>query len=48
MNEQERIECPHCTNSDLKMLELIITTKLFAVWQCEVCSKSFQVPKKEQ
>ena len=43
--EKQEIVCPHCTNSDPSMLELVVTTKLFAVYICEVCSKSFQINK---
>lgn len=39
--------CPHCQNDDSTLQEVIVTTKLFIVVICEVCSKSFQVSKVE-
>ena len=34
--------CPHCTNSDKSMIELLINTPLIKIYRCEVCSKSWQ------
>ncbi len=44
MKEQEII-CPHCTNSDARMIEETVRTALFIVYTCAVCSKIFSIKK---
>ena len=44
MKEQE-ITCPHCTNSDARMMEETIRTALFIVFTCSVCSKVFSIKR---
>lgn len=34
--------CPHCTNSDKSMIELLVDTKLIKIYLCAVCGKSWQ------
>ena len=45
MAEPEQIKCPHCSNSDERLIEWLVSTVLFDIYTCAVCSKSFQIKK---
>lgn len=41
MNHALGPKCPHCTNSDPKLLEAIATEKARTMYLCNVCSFTF-------
>jgi DNA-directed RNA polymerase subunit RPC12/RpoP len=45
MNQE--IVCPHCSNSDERMLELEVVSNKLEVWYCGVCSKLFSLVKEK-
>ena len=39
------MKCPHCTNQDESMIELVFEKLLVYVYLCGICSKTFLVIK---
>lgn len=35
--------CPHCTNSDMSMIEMLLEVKDHKIYLCSVCGKKFYV-----
>lgn len=42
-----KISCPHCTNSDITMIEELMNFKTFIVYLCTVCSRKFSILVKD-
>jgi transposase-like protein len=44
----KEIQCPHCTNKDMRMIDKIGTYNDMITYTCEVCSKLFTIESTER